>query len=85
LTSWPVKHMVSLIPSCRRAGEPPAGPVVLHIDEAARAKSGTARIGVVKGSEVVAGRRVVKEKGEEELRIVAKIHHKTTHKIIEKK
>jgi len=44
--------MVSLIPSCRRAGEPPAGPVVLHIDEAARAKSGTARIGVVKGSEM---------------------------------
>jgi ribonuclease HIII len=36
-------------------------------------------------SVVVVGRRVVKEKGEEELRIVAKIHHKTTHKIIEKK
>ena len=36
-------------------------------------------------SVVVAGRRVVKEKGKEELRIVAKIHHKTTHKIIEKK
>lgn len=44
--------MVSVIPSCRRAGEPSAGPVVLHIDEAARAKSGTARIGVVKGSEM---------------------------------
>jgi ribonuclease HIII len=36
-------------------------------------------------SVVIAGRRVVKEKGEEELRIVAKLHHKTTHKIIEKK
>ena len=44
--------MVSVIPSCRRAGEPSAGLVVLHIDEAARAKSGTARIGVVKGSEM---------------------------------
>lgn len=34
---------------------------------------------------VIAGRRVVKEKGEEELRNIAKLHHRTTHKIIEKK
>lgn len=31
---------------------------------------------------VIAGRRIVKEKGEEELRKVAKLHHKTTEKIL---
>lgn len=34
---------------------------------------------------VIAGRRIVKEKGEEELGKVAKLHHKTTNKILEKK
>lgn len=34
---------------------------------------------------VIAGRRIVKERGKEELRKVAKLHHKTTDKILEKK
>lgn len=33
---------------------------------------------------VTAAKRIMEEKGPEELRKVAKLHHKTTHKIVEK-